>query len=147
MISRSASYAIRAMAFIASADRDSRLLSRDIAESLELPPPFLSKILRTLVEGGLLQSRRGKSGGFRLARPSESITLIEIVDPFDRLTDRRRCLLGQPECSDETGCPLHEEWRPFADAFIEVLGRWKLTDMATATEKSGGAVWGRGVAT
>ncbi|MFH1279228.1 MAG: Rrf2 family transcriptional regulator [Candidatus Eisenbacteria bacterium] len=147
MISRSASYAIRAMAFIASAEPETRLLSRDIAAVLELPPQFLSKILRTLVGRGLLQSRPGKSGGFRLARPADTIVLIEIVDPFDRLIDRRRCLLGLPRCSEESGCPLHGEWRPFVDSFIEVLTRWKLTDMATATATTGGPVWRGGATT
>lgn len=138
MISRSASYAIRAMAFIASAKPETHILSRDIAEALSLPPQFLSKILRVLVEERLLTSRRGKTGGFRLASAAARISLIEIVDPFDRLTDRRRCLLGQDDCNDECACALHHEWRPIAESFVRVLGEWSLADMPGVGATGGG---------
>jgi Rrf2 family protein len=95
MISRSATYAVRALTFMAAREPDTWSLNREIAAELALPPQFLTKILRLLAAEGILLSQRGKSGGFRLARPASRITLLEIIDPFDRLSDRRTCLLGQ----------------------------------------------------
>ena len=61
LFSRSAEYAIRALTHLSGAAAESSLLSRDIAEAVDLPSDFLSKILRTLTEEGLLVSQRGRT--------------------------------------------------------------------------------------
>jgi len=130
MLSRSASYAIRALSYMAANRPDDWSLNREIAHELELPPQFLTKILRALANEGLLVSQRGKAGGFRLSRSPQSITLLEIADPFDRLLDRRRCLLGHAVCNDDSPCLLHSEWRAAFDSMIVVLRQRTLADVA-----------------
>jgi len=137
MISRSASYAIRALTWIAATSPEGWVLNREIAEALELPPQFLTKILRTLAEQRLLLSQRGKTGGFSLARPAERISLIEIVDPFDHLTLPRQCILGQVLCRDERPCPLHEEWKQMSERLVENLRSMTLADMAAGVRADG----------
>ena len=121
MISRGATYALRALTYIAAREPNEWCLNREIATSVGLPPQYLTKILRTLAEGGVLVSQRGRSGGFRLARPAEQITLLDVVDPFDRLSDRRTCLLGQATCSDDNACPLHDQWKTISDSLRTAL--------------------------
>lgn len=128
VISRSAEYAIRALAYLAQAG-DRWALNREIAEELDLPPQFLTKLLGTLAREGLLGSQRGRSGGFRLARAPREIRLIEIVDPFDRLSGRQQCLLGQDVCSDRYACPLHETWKGIQEEFRSLFGRTTLADV------------------
>ena len=68
------------------------------------------KVLHTLTKEGLLRSLRGPRGGFELAAPSSSLTLYQVVRPFDAIEARRTCLLGCGECSDERPCVVHHRW-------------------------------------
>lgn len=122
MLSRSSEYAIRALAYLGQReDRTPWVLARQIAADLDIPFPFLAKILQTLAGEGVLESQRGRNGGFRLARNPERLSLFEIVEPFDKLGARRLCVLGQKVCSDETACPLHHTWKHSVNAFIHRL--------------------------
>ena len=124
MLSRSSEYAIRALAHLAAktAITDQPwLLSRQIGEDLGIPAPFLVKVLHTLAGVGILESQRGRHGGFRLARDPETLSLSEIVEPFDRLERRQLCVLGQTQCSEETACPLHSTWHSTLTSFLQAL--------------------------
>lgn len=132
MISRSASYAIRALSFMAANAPTEWTLNREIARELALPPQFLTKILRSLASVGILASQRGKSGGFRLAKRPEQITLLDVVDAFDHVTERRRCLLGQAACSDESACALHSEWTIAYGTMLRMLEDRTLADLSAA---------------
>jgi len=121
MISRSAEYAIRSLAYMGTRRDRSWMLSREIAEELGIPPPFLAKVLQSLASTGILESQRGRGGGFRLARDPESLSLYEIVEPFDHLGDRKICVLGQKVCSEETACPLHHAWKATRGLFLTAL--------------------------
>jgi len=129
MLSRSSEYAIRALAFLAGRGEPHWLLSRQIAEELGIPPPFLAKILRTLAEEGILESQRGRNGGFRLVRDPQALSLFEIVEPFDRLRQRQLCVLGQRICSEETACPLHATWRSTLSSFLQALNDTTLAEV------------------
>lgn len=121
MISRSAEYAIRSLTYMGTRGDPSWMLSREIAEELGIPPPFLAKVLQTLVATRILESQRGRGGGFRLARDPESLSLYEIVEPFDHLGHRKLCVLGQKVCSEETACPLHHAWEATRGLFLTAL--------------------------
>ncbi|MFB3907417.1 MAG: Rrf2 family transcriptional regulator [Candidatus Eisenbacteria bacterium] len=122
MISTSAQYAIRALAYMAaeSEERD-WFLNREIARVVDLPPQYLAKILRVLASAGILESQRGKTGGFRLARSAGRISLLQIVQAFDTFGTKRVCLLGQSRCSDTSACILHWEWSELRDALVDSL--------------------------
>lgn len=59
------------------------LTARDLASELTLPLDYLHKVLRRLVRAALLESARGEQGGFRLARPADAITLLDVVEAVD----------------------------------------------------------------
>lgn len=112
MLSRTAGYALHAT--VAIAERTSHgetVRAVELAEALDIPSNYLSKILQSLAKSGILISERGRSGGFRLARAPQTIPLIEVVEGFDSLGQERQCLLGRGTCSDVGGCPAHREWR------------------------------------
>lgn len=131
-ISRSSEYAIRALAYIAL-EGDRWVLNREIAKELSLPPQFLTKILGVLAREGLLESQRGRTGGFRLARSPKRIRLLEIVDPFDRLSSKEPCVLGQSVCDSSQPCPLHESWKTIRDEFRDLFRRTTLQEIVTAS--------------
>ena len=68
----------------AESDDGGRLVTRDeLAEAQAIPPPFLEAILRQLRQAGIVASRRGSEGGFRLARPASSVTVADVVRALD----------------------------------------------------------------
>ena len=140
MLSRSSEYAVRALAFLATRKDRSWVLSRLIAEDLTIPPPFLAKILQTMATVGILSSQRGRGGGFRLQRDAATISLYEIVEPFDHLGHRTLCILGQKLCSEEHACPLHFAWKESRENFLAALRATSLADVARM-EFSGSFPW------
>ena len=128
-ISRSSEYAIRALTYLARRGDDGYCLARQMAEDLDIPAPFLGKCLQPLVARGLLQSQRGRNGGFRLAAPPAEITLYQIVDSQEHLGRARQCFLGQAECSDERACPMHDFWSTASTDFIGRLANTTLADI------------------
>ncbi len=108
-LSQGVGYAVKAMACLTEGG-DSHFV-REVAECARVPPAYLTKIFKKLVDAGLLSSKRGWAGGTRLARSPETITLLEITEAIDGKDWNRGCLLGQEFCSDERACPTHEFWK------------------------------------
>lgn len=136
-ISRSSEYAIRALTYLAMQGPEaSFVLAKHMAEELGIPAPFLGKILQPLVARGLLESQRGRRGGFRLARPPVEVTLFQIVDAIEHLGSGRQCFLGQAECSDDRACPMHEYWKVASEQFDAQLSNTTLADLVRFCERS-----------
>lgn len=129
MLSRSSEYAVRALTYLALREPQGFCLSRTVAGDLRIPAPFLGKVLQNLVGRGLLESHRGRAGGFRLARPPQEIRVAEIVEAFDDI-ETRRCVLGQAECTDDSACPLHRDWCNVRDQLVNRLRETTLADLA-----------------
>lgn len=128
-ITRSSEYTIRALTYLARSGEGTFLLARNMAEDLGIPAPFLGKCLQPLVACGILESQRGRGGGFRLLFPPDEVTLYQIVDAQEHLDRARRCVLGQAECTDERGCPLHDYWKATSNQFIDRLRTTSLADL------------------
>jgi Rrf2 family protein len=82
-ISAKADYAVRAAVALAAADPDEAIKAEVIAEAQEIPPRFLENILGELRHSGIVQSRRGAEGGYRLGRPADEITIAEVIRAVD----------------------------------------------------------------
>ncbi|MFI5380291.1 MAG: RrF2 family transcriptional regulator [Tepidisphaerales bacterium] len=81
----------------------------DIARSRNLPGPALAKILTVLAQGGLVVGFRGPTGGYRLARPPATITLLHVVQLFERPDDEALgCPFGPGWCGRGAPCPYHD---------------------------------------
>jgi len=129
ILSQTAEYALQATTLLAQ--HDPAVVEVGIlAEALGVPRNYLSKTLSHLTRAGLLESVRGKHGGFRLARPASLITLLQVVEPFDRMTASRRCLLGQVVCSDRSACPAHGAWKAISRRMVTFFRRTTLGDLA-----------------
>ena len=115
MLSHSGEAALKAVIELARRDPEEWAGARVLAARLGGSPTYLAKIMQTLAREGVLESQRGASGGFRLARPAAHIRLLEVVAPFDDLTPGRRCLLGRPSCSDRAPCAVHHRWKQVAE--------------------------------
>lgn len=147
MLSRSSEYAIRALSLLAVGDENRSLQSREIAARLDLPPQFLTKILRRLTASGLVESQRGRCGGFRLGRSPQTISLLEVVMPFEEARTEVACVLGQAYCTDEDACPLHHSLTEIRCRFLDLLEETTLAEVAKrAIRRSGDAAMEPGAA-
>lgn len=84
-------WALHVLLSFAWLDDDEPLSSAQLAASYELPPAYLNKQLQALVRAGLLVSEPGARGGFRLARPVEKITLMDVVSAIEGPDEAFRC--------------------------------------------------------
>jgi len=119
MLSQTAIYALRAMGYLATHEDEGPILSQTIAEKMDIPKNFLSKIMNRLVQSGLVQSIRGTKGGFLLAKKPQEISMSEVASLFTKLDDYRKCFLGFKECDES--CGVHEQWRKIADQIEKML--------------------------
>jgi Rrf2 family protein len=116
LLSHTAEYALRAVLYIAQHETETELVRNDtIAAALDVPRNYLSKILHALGREGLLQSTRGPTGGFRLARSPDAIPLLHVVAAFDQMGGPRNCILGRARCSDRNPCPAHGRWKDISE--------------------------------
>jgi Rrf2 family iron-sulfur cluster assembly transcriptional regulator len=107
---RTAEYALRAMALLARAPAGAVLVGLELAERARVPQPYLAKVMRRLVVAGLVQARRGRGGGFSLARPPAAIRLTDVLEAMDVQVSARKCAFGWSACRDDRPCPLHPLW-------------------------------------
>lgn len=110
------------------------LLAREIAKEEQIPHHFLSKILQTLVRGGLLSSAKGRGGGFQLAKPPKRITLFHIKKCIDGIEDLDDCAVSLGRCHDKQPCPLHDTFKPIRESIRSYLKETTLEKMAAAVE-------------
>ena len=140
MLSRSAEYAVRALSLLAIREGDDALHSAEIADELGLPPQFLTKILRRLTATDLVTSQRGRTGGFRLNRSADEISLLAVVRPFQDGLMGVECLLGQTNCSDSDACPLHDQLTGIRRSFHDLLAHTTLADIAQRAVRNGSPI-------
>lgn len=122
MFSNSGKYAIRTVLYLShNREEDKRFKVSELADSLSIPSPYLSKILQELSKKGLVSSVKGPKGGFYLSESNLKNTLLDIVlcmegqDLFDK------CILGLPECSGDNPCHLHDYYVRFKNDLKQVI--------------------------
>jgi len=131
MLSQKARYALRAMIELARAE--GQLTAGDLSQRADAPRKFLEAILLSLGRQGLVISRRGKFGGYRLGRPADQISFAEIIrlvdgplalTPCVSRTAFKRC----DDCRDLATCALREALLRARDATAAVLEGYSLSD-------------------
>lgn len=133
MYSQTAEYALRAMSCLAM--RPNVLVSTNVlARETKVPSNYLSKVLQTLANVGLIEGRRGVGGGYKLSRDPKDTTLLQVINavsPVERITS---CPLGLQNHGPNL-CPLHRRADMAAAAVIEIFGNTSLADLLTNSNK------------
>lgn len=119
------------MAFLARQPTDAPVSAVAMEGTVNVPANYCGKILNQLTRAGLLESSRGRTGGFRLARPAARIRLSDVVAPFEPLEVGRECLLGRERCQDGLPCAAHERWRKLSEARDQFLRGTSVADVAS----------------
>jgi Rrf2 family nitric oxide-sensitive transcriptional repressor len=127
-LSRRGDYAVRAM--LAVADGDGALLTGPrIAELTGVPLSFLPQVMGTLVRAGLVEALQGRSGGYRLARPSHEISLLAIVEAAEGDSRRTTCVLRGGPCGADGVCRVHDAFYSAQEALLVELGATTLASL------------------
>jgi Rrf2 family protein len=134
IFSRSSQYAIQALIFLATQPANSYVMCREMAGRLGLPLPYLSKLMLQFVHANIVESSRGRQGGFRLSRNANDLYLREIVEVISGERSMKECLLGFKECSDETACALHCHWYPVKHDLYHLLQEQSVGALAAAID-------------
>ena len=105
LITRDTDYAMRALCYI---DRQKkRVVSvRDLSRELDIPRPFLRKLLQRLTRERIVSSYKGRQGGFTLAIPAQKVCLADLIEIFQGNTRLNECLLKDKPCPRISRCPL-----------------------------------------
>ncbi|MFO7617019.1 MAG: Rrf2 family transcriptional regulator [Bacteroidales bacterium] len=120
MWSKTTEYAVRALVYVAISNENShRPGFREVAEAIDAPVQFTAKILQTMARKKLLQSIRGKGGGFFYARNAEELKLSRVIDAFQGEDFFNGCILGLGKCDPADPCPLHDE---FSRIRVDLVG-------------------------
>ena len=128
-VSARTDYALRAAAELATAAADERLKRETLASRQDIPLEFLESVLLDLKHAGIVQSQRGASGGFRLARPPAEISLADVIRAVDGpIADVRG---DRPERIEYRGAAQHLQhvWIAVRASLREILEGTSLDDL------------------
>jgi Rrf2 family protein len=133
MISNKAKYALRALLAIAAQASGDALTSIEISKRHKIPHKFLEQILLDLKKAGILESRRGKSGGYVMLRPADTITFGEVLRIFEGPLAPLPCLSRNAyrrceDCESEARCEIRREFARSYDASRQVLDSRTIAD-------------------
>lgn len=131
LISQKSEYGIRALADIVAHSKDRPVNRSDIARRQQIPLPYLSQVLGMLVNGDLLTSTRGPSGGYRLKKRPDEISLLEIVTLLQGPVAPAHCSGNETDsdCERFQNCGLAGVWSQLKTANEQVLGRTTLEEI------------------
>jgi Rrf2 family protein len=126
MISNTSKYAIRAVLYLAVHEKpDSKIGIKKISDDLDIPAPFLAKILQNLSKHKLLVSTKGPHGGFGMGKDPHKTSFLDIIEIIDGLDMFHECVFGLKVCEQEEEkkelCPVHQNSRPVREAFYNLF--------------------------
>ena len=126
MLSKKAKYAINALVYLGHRIENGPILISQISEEENIPQKFLEAILLTLKKEGILESKKGRGGGYFLCKPSAEINLAEIIRIFDGPIALLPCVTHDyykrcEDCKDEATCGIRKVFLELRNITVEHL--------------------------
>src|ERR1043166_1372836 len=126
-------HALRALLVLGLKYDDGVVRIKTISDAQNIPQRFLEQILNDLKSAGVVQSRRGVVGGYRLARPPEEITLATIVRHIEGALAPVSCVsenfYEKCSCPDESRCAIRSLMKEVREAIVKVAERVTIADL------------------
>ena len=129
-LTRAADYGVRVMIHLAGVGSAKRTSLLDIAQAVEVPEQFLSKVLQMLCKRGFIRSHRGVNGGFELAADARTLSLLDVVEALEGPIQLNVCVGERGVCSRKAWCPAHKVWVEAQGALVGILRRACIADLA-----------------
>lgn len=138
MFSKTCKYGLRAVLYLAAnAKQNKKVGVKEIAEALDVPGPFLAKLMQQLARAQLISSTKGPNGGFYMNEKNMRSNLRQVVETLDGPEVFSSCIMGLPQCSSENPCPLHEKAIIFRHSLLDLLEKQSITEMAQRIQDAG----------
>jgi len=122
-------YAVRAVLALARAPGGTLLSVRRIAEEMAIPVRFLPQVMGDLAAAGLVEATTGRAGGYRLARPADAISILDVVEAVEGDSRRRTCVLRAGPCGLDGFCDVHDVFFAAQDAMLNTLAAARVADL------------------
>ena len=133
MVTRNTEYAFRSLVYIQLKNFEKKRPGvAEIAREIEAPEAYLAKILQTLSRHRIVDSRKGRGGGFFFPEGGGEISLYDVILIMEGDACFTRCAFGFKNCSDANPCPLHDKYVKVRENFLEIT---KTETIRSVTQK------------
>ncbi len=129
-LTKKADYGLIALKHLAVNSGGMSSSAKAIADCYGIPQPLLAKILQKLTKIGLLQSLPGTNGGYRLARPPQSITALEVIRAIDGPIILTACFTEHGACEQSEKCTVRAPLRKVHEGILNLLNTITISDMS-----------------
>lgn len=117
---------------------ESVLSAAELATQARLEAPTVSKLLKSLAQGGLVRATRGARGGYRLAKPATRISVADIIRAMEGPIGVTECASHRGSCDHESHCGVSGNWRRISEVVEASLSGISLADMSAGGPIPGG---------
>jgi Rrf2 family protein len=132
-INRRTDYAIRVGVALAKRPFGFRLSTQAIQSEMQIPRPFLQRIVAELSKAHLIKTYSGPSGGLQLARPAEQISMLDIVQLMEGPLCISDCIYTPGSCPLSDSCPVRSRWGRLQTVMMDELAQTSLQQLAQET--------------
>jgi Rrf2 family protein len=129
-LSKKADYALMAMKHLAMRPDAASASAREIAEQYDIPIELMAKVLQRLARRGLLTSHQGTRGGYRLSRPSQAISVADIIQAIDGPVTVTACSSEDENCGQFAKCSVRDPLWRIKDRILSALATCSLHEVA-----------------
>ena len=141
MLSNSCRYGIRAIIYLsAKKSANQKTGIKQIGADLDLPIPFLGKILQQLAKKKILKSLKGPNGGFSMMKDPRTVTLFDVVKAIDGEDTFTECVIhnGPCRCIDKNKkpCPIHDDYAKTRSELIKLFKNKTIYDLVQKASNS-----------
>lgn len=131
LLSKSTEYALRALVFIWLQNQEGKRPGvQEIASEIDAPLPYAAKVLQSLTRKNLLNSAKGRGGGFFFDEIHQSLTLYDVIISFEGTEGFHGCGFGLPFCNSSNPCPLHDEFTRIREQYDNMAKNITIPDLS-----------------
>lgn len=131
MLSKSTEYAIRAMVYIQLRNwKEKRVGVVEIAHEIEAPVAYSAKILQMLTKHKLLESMKGRGGGFFFNKNLADISIYDVIHIMEGDACFNKCGFGLKDCNNDNPCPMHNEYIEVRERFYNIVKSESIQSLA-----------------
>lgn len=127
-LTRRGDYGVRAMLVLARPG-SGQMTAAQLAAATEIPPNLVPRVMGDLVRAGLVANRRGRNGGYRLGKPADRISILDIIWAVEGDPRRKTCVLRGGPCGRDGTCAVHDTFFRAQDAVFRTLADVSLDEV------------------
>ena len=122
MLAKTTEYAIRALVYVQLKNLEQKRPGvGEIAKEIEAPEAYSAKILQTLTKHKLMDSMKGRGGGFFFSENKAERSIYDVIKVMEGDAVFCKCGLGLNNCSDTNPCPFHQEYKKLINGFQKMV--------------------------